>query len=157
MARHECGEMRRAALLLAVVQHADPKRELAHRGAVRVDRLEARHQIALVVGNAAAVEKAVALRRLEGWRLPLVERIRRLHVVVVINKKGAIAATGLADDCRRSAVDTQRFRGDAPRFFARSRTMRAVSGIPIPCAETVGCRIRVFSSSMYSRSRAGTY
>src|SRR5437867_925622 len=44
-----------------------------------------------------------------------------------------------------------------PRVFARSRTMRAVSGIPIPCAETVGCRINVFSSSTYSRSRARTY
>src|SRR5438046_10153151 len=96
MARHECGEMRRAAFLLAFVQHADPKRELTHRGAVGVDRLEARHQIALVVRNTAAVEKAVAFGRLEGWRRPLVERIRRLHVVMVVNKKSAIAATGLA-------------------------------------------------------------
>src|SRR6266850_4559759 len=44
-----------------------------------------------------------------------------------------------------------------PRFFVRSRTMRAVSGMPMPCADTVGCRIRTFSSSMYSRSRARTY
>src|SRR6266566_518624 len=44
-----------------------------------------------------------------------------------------------------------------PRFFVRSRTIRAVSGTPIPCADTVGCRIRTLSSSMYSRSRARTY
>src|SRR5438552_16245982 len=48
VARHECGEMRRAALLLALVQHADPKRELAHRGAVGVDRLEARIRLPLL-------------------------------------------------------------------------------------------------------------
>src|SRR5882762_7416183 len=44
-----------------------------------------------------------------------------------------------------------------PRFFVRSRTMRAVSGMPMPCADTVGCRIRTLSSSTYSRSRARTY
>src|SRR3981081_1940426 len=43
-----------------------------------------------------------------------------------------------------------------PRFFVRSRTIRAVSGMPIPCAETLGCRIKSLSSSMYSRSRART-
>src|SRR2546430_13289650 len=43
-----------------------------------------------------------------------------------------------------------------PRFFVRSRTIRAVSGMPMPCADTVGCRMRTLSSSMYSRSRART-
>src|SRR5256885_14661170 len=43
-----------------------------------------------------------------------------------------------------------------PRFFVRSRTIRAVSGMPIPCADTVGCRMRTLSSSIYSRSRART-
>src|SRR5437660_1778376 len=47
--------------------------------------------------------------------------------------------------------------GIPPRFFARSKTIRAVSGMPMPCAETVGCRMRTLSSSMYSRSRARTY
>src|SRR5207249_12125814 len=102
IARHECGEMRRAALLLAFVQDADPKRELTHRGAVGVDRLEARHQIALVVRNAAAVEKAVAFGRLEGWRLPLVERIRMLLVVLVVYMMSALASACLVADCRRS-------------------------------------------------------
>src|SRR5437667_1455920 len=132
VARHECGEMRRPALLLAFVQHTDPKRELPHRGAVGVDRLEARHQMALVVRNAAAVEEAVAFGRLEGWRLPLVERIRRLYVVVVVDKKGAIAATGLADDCRRSAVDGQRFRGDAPAFLRSVEDDAGSFGNPDP-------------------------
>src|SRR5256886_7120002 len=44
-----------------------------------------------------------------------------------------------------------------PRCFARSKTIRAVSGMPMPCAETVGWRMRTLSSSMYSRSRARTY
>src|SRR5947207_6480780 len=43
-----------------------------------------------------------------------------------------------------------------PRFFVRSRTIRAVSVMPMPCADTVGCRMRTLSSSMYSRSRART-
>src|SRR5205085_12399110 len=48
---------------------------------------------------------------------PLVERIRRLHVVVVIDKKSSFAAAGLADDCRRSPIDRERFGGDAAAFF----------------------------------------
>src|SRR5712691_2504764 len=46
--------------------------------------------------------------------------------------------------------------GMPPRFLVRSRTIRAVFGTPIPCADTVGCRTSTLSSSMYSRSRAHT-
>ena len=109
----ECGEVRGPALLLALVEHSYPKWELADRRAIGLDRLQPRDQIALVVGHAPAEEKAVALGRLEGRRGPLVQRIGRLDVVVVVDEQRALAAAGLADDRRRPAVDGQRFRGDS--------------------------------------------
>src|SRR5204863_7934017 len=102
-----------AALLLALVEHADPERQLADRRSVGLDGLKAREEIALVVRKAAGEEKAVALGRLKWGRRPLVERIRRLDVVVVVNKQRAIAAAGFADDRRRSTIDGESFRGDA--------------------------------------------
>ena len=53
---------------------------------VRFDRLEVHEHLALVVGRAARVDLAVADRRLEGRRLPQVERIDRLHVVVPVKQ-----------------------------------------------------------------------
>jgi len=35
--------------------------------------------------------------------------------------------------------------------------MRAVSATPMPCAETVGCRINALSSSTYCGTRARMY
>src|SRR2546428_7739548 len=43
-----------------------------------------------------------------------------------------------------------------PARRARSRTMRAVSSIPIFCADTVGCLTSALSSSTYSATRART-
>src|SRR5687768_13109843 len=56
---------------------------------------------------------AVALRRLERRSLPLVERLGRLHVVMVVDEKGLLAATDLAHDGRWTAVDAQALRLDA--------------------------------------------
>src|SRR3989442_9555237 len=51
---------------------------------------------------------AIALGRLERRRLPLVERIGRLHVVVVVDEERARAASDLADDRWRSTIDAER-------------------------------------------------
>jgi hypothetical protein len=100
-------------LLLALVEDAHAQRQLAERRAVRLDRLETRHEIALVVRYPAREEMAVALGRLERWRLPLVERVGRLHVVVVVHEQRLLAATGLAHDRRRTAASAQALRVDA--------------------------------------------
>ncbi len=70
----------------------------------------------LVVGHAAAEQEALALGRLERRRRPLVERIRGLHVVVVVDEERALAPAGLADDRGRSALDGQRFSRYASAF-----------------------------------------
>ena len=53
---------------------------------VRFDRLEVHEDLALVVGRPARVDLAVADRGLERRRLPQVERIDRLHVVVAVEE-----------------------------------------------------------------------
>src|SRR5438093_6462204 len=108
----EGGEVLRPDLFLALVQHAHAERELADRRAVRLDRLEPRHEVALVVGDAATEEKAVALGRLERRGRPLLERLGGLDVVVVVDEQRAVAGSGLADDRGRSAVDARRLGGD---------------------------------------------
>jgi hypothetical protein len=76
-----------ARLLFAVADKPDVHGELA--GLREVGRgLEERVQLSLVVGRAAAVEPAVANRRLERRRLPLVERRGGLHVEVAVDEEG---------------------------------------------------------------------
>ena len=74
-------------LLLAVARDADVHGEL---GVLRQElrRLDERVQLALVVGDPATVVPAVALRELEGRRLPQVERRGRLHVEVAVDQDG---------------------------------------------------------------------
>ena len=47
---------------------------------------DVRHDLALVVGRAACIDAAVANGRLEGWGGPFRQRLRRLHIVVAVNK-----------------------------------------------------------------------
>ena len=105
--------MLRAAILLALVEHADAQGQLADRRSIRLEGLQARHEVALVVRDAPAEEEATALRRLERRRLPLVERIRRLDVVVVVDEERAGPATRLTDDRRRAAVGAKSLSPDA--------------------------------------------
>ena len=67
---------------------------------VRFDRLEVHEDLALVVGGAARVDLAVADRRLERRRLPQLERIDRLHVVVAVeqDRRRALGAEPVAVD-----------------------------------------------------------
>ena len=55
--------------------------------AARFDRSEETENLALVVGRAAGEEVAVPDGRLERRRGPLVEGIRRLHVVVTVEEQ----------------------------------------------------------------------
>src|SRR5207249_7979325 len=116
---HEVREMLGADLLLALEQDADTQRELAHRRAIRLDRLKPRHEVAFVVGDAAAEEHPVALDRLERRGLPLVLGIRGLDVVMVVDEERAGAGPGLADDRRRPGLRAQRLRRDTGTSCAR--------------------------------------
>ena len=90
-----------ADLLLAVAGHADVDGQLPHRRELR-RRLEQHVELALVVGDTAGIEPAVALSGLEGWAPPGVERRRRLHVEVAVDldrgrRVGVARGADLAD------------------------------------------------------------
>ena len=87
----EARQRGRAALLLALDQHGDGNRRPAGDGLPRPDRLQEGHELALVVLRAARHDHlAVGLlggdARLEGGRLPQLERVGRLHVVVAVEQ-----------------------------------------------------------------------
>jgi hypothetical protein len=91
-----------ADLLLAVTRDADVHRQLAPL-CEQLRRLQEGVQLPFVVGDPPCVVPAVALRQLEGPRLPQVERRRRLHVEVPVDEYGrrrAVAAArgNLAED-----------------------------------------------------------
>ena len=72
-----------ADLLLAVRDDAEVDRERAL-GREQPGRVQEHPQLALVVGDAARVQPLAADRRLEGIRLPELERRRRLDVEVAV-------------------------------------------------------------------------
>ena len=82
----EVVEVRAADLFLALENDPDVHRQPAVLLQVRLDGLEVHEDLALVVGRAARVDLAVADGRLERRRLPQVERIDRLHVVVAVEQ-----------------------------------------------------------------------
>ena len=84
-------QRRRAALLLALEQHGDGDRRGAGHAPPGPHRLEEGHQLALVVlGAARHDDLAVGLvggdARLERRRLPQLERVDRLHIVVAVEQ-----------------------------------------------------------------------
>ena len=62
-------------------------------GQQRLERLDLRNHLALVVDRAAGVEVAVALCGLEGRREPFVERIGGLHIVVAVDEHGGLTGS----------------------------------------------------------------
>ena len=60
---------------------------------------DVRHDLALVVCRAAGIDAAVANGRLEGWGGPFCQRLRRLHIVVAVNK-----IVGCAGSCGVLAI-----------------------------------------------------
>ena len=87
MFAHKLRDSLPSNLLLALHDHAHVHRQPS--AASRKQRFQGLHMhphLSLVVHRAARVEVAIALRRLEGRRLPLVQRLRRLHVVVPIQQ-----------------------------------------------------------------------
>ena len=85
-------------LFFALEQHAHVDGQRAGGGQQRLQRLDMHVHLALVVDRAARVEIAVALGGLEGRRVPFVERIGRLHIVVAVAR-----TVGLPAACSQSA------------------------------------------------------
>jgi hypothetical protein len=65
----------------------DQETKIDRRPAGRLDRLQQAEHLSLVVGRAARVQPAIADRRLERRRGPLVERIGRLDVVMTVDEQ----------------------------------------------------------------------
>jgi hypothetical protein len=79
-----------ADLLLALDEKPQRDRDLA-KPLERLERVDARHNVRLVVGDSARDDAAVFLDRLERVRVPQVDRVHRLHVVVLIKEQLAAA------------------------------------------------------------------
>src|SRR5579884_1220156 len=90
---HKFGDEGAADLLAALDNEFDPAGKLAQDVANRLYRRQPRYQLTLVVLDTAAIHLSVAPRRLEGWRLPEVEGLRRLHVVVVVAEQRPLGPT----------------------------------------------------------------
>src|SRR5687768_5359297 len=93
-----------ANFLFAFDQERDVTRKFNVVFEVSLDRDEMSQMLALVVRSAATEELAIAQRRLKRRRLPKIERLRRLHVVMPINDvmRPAFAPRRLGDDHRIS-------------------------------------------------------
>src|ERR1700687_3789397 len=94
-----------ADLLLAFDQEAEVDRRTAGRKEV-LDRLEGRHMVAFVVGAPSCVDVAIADLWLERRGYPFFERIRRLYVVVAVNREVWLArfAVPVGDHDRIAAL-----------------------------------------------------
>jgi hypothetical protein len=84
-----------AALLLALEHHAEVDRQPAGPLQPALRRQQERERRPLVVGAAAGAHLAVDDRRLERRRLPQLQRLGRLHVVVAVDQqRGPVVAGG---------------------------------------------------------------
>ena len=123
-ARDEVVEVLAADFLFALEDELHVHRQPAVLLEMRLDRLEVHEHLALVVGRAAGVDLAVADRRLERRRLPQVERIDRLHVVVAVeeDRRRARRAQPVAVDDRiaRRLDQPHVLQSDAPHLVART-------------------------------------
>ena len=128
----EVVEMLAADFLFAFEDDLDVHRQAAVLLQVRLDRLEVHEDLSLVVGRAAGVDLAVANRRFERRRLPQLERVHRLHVVVAVeeDRRRARGAEPVAVDHRIAGRVDQPdvVQADAPHLV----------GAPVGAAPHVG-------------------
>ena len=114
----EAEQVLRAALLLALDHHGDRQRQRAGHRLEGAAGLDEGHHLAFVVAGAARDDDLAAVgqrrdARRERRRLPQVERIDRLHVVMAVEQHARALCRW---PCRRPC----RPRSDGPRSGARS-------------------------------------
>ena len=152
---HRGAEVDAADLLFALDDELDAARQPAvHRGE-RAQRRDAGHEIALVVRDAAPDQEPVALGDVERRHRPLVERLRGLDVVVIVEEerplRPSVELGGDHRDCRRPGVSIVT---RPPALRSSSPTAAAHSGIPVRWAATDGIRTsRLRSSSVFGSLR----
>ena len=116
--RDELADGRAADLFFAFDQELEIDGQLARvHGAQRFGGLDVHVHLPFVVGRAAGVDVAVVNGGLEGRRMPKLQRIGRLDVVVAVAKHG-----GLAGGVQPIAIDERIARGgnDLDVFQARA-------------------------------------
>ncbi len=89
--RDELADRRAADFFFAFDQEFEIDGQPAVDGAQSFGGLDVHVHLALVVGGAARVDVAVADGRLEGRRMPQLQRIGRLDVVVAVAQHGGLA------------------------------------------------------------------
>jgi hypothetical protein len=120
-------EVRAADLLLAFDDPADADRERAGVIAQRADHRQPDRELAFVVGRATRKHLAVAQRRLERGRVPQLERVDRLDVVVVVEEDREAGPAGLvAVDGRSAPVAAKLPRLETP---ARQQLLDELRGL----------------------------
>ncbi len=100
---HERRQAGAADLLLTIDDELDGERDLPVRPPVAGDGLHPRHHVAAVVSDPAREDLAVARVRRERAGVPLLQRLRRLDVAVVVHEQGRLAAPDAPADDRRAA------------------------------------------------------
>ena len=126
-------QMLGAALFLALDQERDVERQRSRHRLPGPARLDEGHHLAFVVGGAARDNRLAAVGkgrdpRLERRRLPQIERIDRLHVVVTVKHDAAAIVAGRRAlgrrrwDARRWDGLRRRCRG--PKFRSRDAPRR---------------------------------
>jgi hypothetical protein len=99
----ELGQVHAADLFLAFDEELDVAREFAIDGEKSVQRRQPAFQMAFVIAHSTGVHLAFANRRLEGRRVPQLEGLGRLDVVVIVEEQCPIApASSLGKDGRRA-------------------------------------------------------
>ena len=88
---NEVFEVATADLLLALEHELHVHRQHARRRKERLGDLDRDQHRSLVVGDASGVQTTVAHRRCEGGTVPLLQWVRRLHVVVTVDEHRQLA------------------------------------------------------------------
>ena len=125
MLAHEAEQVFRTALLFAFDHHGNVERELAGDRLEGAASLDKGHGLAFVVASAAgdddfssAVEGLDA--RLERRRLPQIERIDRLHIVMAVEQHARRLAVSLIIGFAVAALTSRRLADDDRMSFRRT-------------------------------------
>ena len=100
MGRGHRRQMRIADFFFAFDEEFEAERQLAVDGLIDFDRVDAGHEIALVVGHAAGEQLAIPHGGLEGRAVPQLHRVGRLHVVMTVQEQALLPTPDLAPNDR---------------------------------------------------------
>ena len=143
MRADELVEVKTADLLFAFEEHFDVQGEAAGLLHMRFDRLEVHEHLPLVVCRAPGINLVLANRRLEWRRVPQIDWIDGLNVVMAVKQNrrsaGRVQPVSVDDWIARSLLETDVFEADT--FH--------VLGAPLRCAPDVGLVLRQSADAWY--------